>query len=118
MADSYCDYDVEMVIQPNAFLSTETKSIYKKQVYLKGLEYQPIRDEFFENRARVMPDIKNILFLSGGTIPQKFCETVLDEVFKRNIAKQITIVLGNCVSETVYKELEYKYEGFYHNVCI
>lgn len=117
MADSYCDYDVEMVIQPNAFLSTETKSIYKKQVYLKGLEYQPIRDEFFENRARVMPDIKNILFLSGGTIPQKFCETVLDEVFKRNIAKQITIVLGNCVSETVYKELEYKYKSYHIKIC-
>lgn len=110
MADSFCDYQVEMVIQPNAFLSQMQEQEGNAEVYLKGLSYQPVRHEFFENHLEIKREVNHILILSGGTFPKQFCEGLLEELYMWNKAANVSIVLGNYVSDDIDRELHERFD--------
>lgn len=120
LTDSFCDFDIEMVIQPNAFLEQEIKNEGNADIYLRGLTYQPIRNDFFLNSVEIKEKVTNLLILSGGTFPKLFCMKMIEEIYKWGKIETISIVLGYCVSDSEYEALKKKFENcnlrIYRNV--
>lgn len=68
------------------------KSIYKGKVY-KGLEYIPLREEFYEPVEKTKNIIPNILIMLGGTDAKNFTFDVVKKIIDTTFKVKLKIVL-------------------------
>lgn len=89
-------YDFDMIVMPNAFLQKINYKKYEEKgiCFLGGLEYQPVREEFFSNLLEAKERVKNILIMSGGTFPEKFIEMLIKAIKDENQNCSLSLIVG------------------------
>ena len=107
LVDNQCDLFANMIIQPNAYLQEQGK-VQKTAIgtYLKGMEYQPIREEFFLNQVILREEIENILILTGGTFYENFVLSLLTTLFNHFCTLNVTVLTGARLGKDAVKKIE------------